>query len=580
MDEPTPIMDAHRPRRRQLLLGLATAAALALSSTPAAASTAAISFTPAVDTYVDASHADTSYGSATSFWVDSSPKRHAYLRFEVEGLDGRTVVGARLRLYQADNSTFGGRVFSASSTAWPEEMTWNTRPSIDGPQRGTFGAVAKGHYYEADLGPVVSSDGAVTLAIDSTSRDGARWSSREAGMKAPRLILEVEPGDQIIDGLSRIADPVVGSSESTYYGMQHRLAVTEAGRLLAIHGVHATGPQLVWRDPAGNWQTQTTGDVENGDLIPPSKTGDWPTSIAIAPDSEGVEHAWVVFGASNYSLAKPVYLRRLSNLDSPNGPRVGPLVVVDPAPAGGYKPDIEFEQTPSGVTRAALVWARRTSEGGYEMVSGWLTDLDTDTPAIQNQTVRYSSTSSSAIFGTLVSTATGMRIVARSGSRLVLYRRGFEDPLGAWTKGPSGIATHIYSYQSATALDSGEVLAAVESDVTNHVVKVQRYSAAGIAAPIELTLEGYAQPSIASDGVNAWLVMIRQSDGYVVSRGFTPATGWDAVDRVEIGAEGGGSYGNPNLLRRTDGRLRLIVRGPRPPGSTAKSSVLAYQRGL
>ena len=390
----------------------------------------------------------------------------------------------------------------------------------------------------------------------------------------------MESGDQIIDGLSQIVAPAVGSSDPTYYGMQHRLAVTEGGRSLAIHGIHGTGPQLAWRDPAGNWQTMTTGDVENGALIPASGTGDWPSSIATARDSAGAEHAWVVFAPSNYAiLNRPVYLRRLSDLDSPNGPTVGPLVVVDPAPGGGYKPDIEFEQSAGGV-RAALIWSRRTPSGSSEMVTGWLTDLDTDTPTVHDQTVRYSSTSSSAIFGTLVSTASGMRIVARAGGRLVLYRRAIDDPLGSWTKGPSGTTTQIYSYPSATSLDSGDVLAVVESDVTNHVVKVQRYSASGIASPIELTLNGYAQPSIASDGVRAWLVMVRQSDGYLVSRRFTPDGGWDAGDRVEIGAAGGGGYGYPNLVRRTDGRLRLIVRGPRPPGSTSKSSVLGYQRGL
>jgi hypothetical protein len=74
--------------------------------------------------------------------------------------------------------------------------------------------------------------------------------------------------------------------------------------------------------------------------------------------------------------------------------------------------------------------------------------------------------------------------------------------------------------------------------------------------------------------------MVRESDGYVVSRQFIPELGWTELDTVEIGAEGGGGHRDPNLLRRIDGRLRFVVRGPGGTASTARAAVLSYQRPL
>ena len=77
--------------------------------------------------------------------------------------------------------------------------------------------------------------------------------------------------------------------------------------------------------------------------------------------------------------------------------------------------------------------------------------------------------------------------------------------------------------------------------------------------------------------MRAWVVMIRLSDGDVVSRQFD-GTSWSTTDRMEIVPEGGELYSWPNLLRSvTDGRLHLIVRGP-PSLDDDRLSVLAFQR--
>lgn len=382
------------------------------------------------------------------------------------------------------------------------------------------------------------------------------------------------------DGLSQVAGPSEGSSEPTYTGTQRRLAVTGAGRTLAVHGLHAAGVGLAWRDPAGNWQTRTTGEVLDGKLLPGTQTGDWPASIAIARDTGGEEHAWVVFAKrfAGGSSPQPLYMRRLSDLDSPSGPRVGPLTEVDAPALGAYMPDIAFGETAAGDPQGYLIWSRQASNPVYETVAASFTDLDSDQPLIEGETVIDTGTSSR--WGTLVPGAE-MKVVGRWDGELKVFSRSATDP-PTWLPGPAGVSVSAQGFPSATALDSGELVSAVESSTAT--VSVQRLTSDGTRfLPPELTLRGYSAPTIASDGARIWIVMIRQSDGFVVSRQFVPGLGWDTVDRVEIGAEGGGSsaypYDHPNLLRRTDGRLRLIV-GLGSESDPQRSSVLAFQRGL
>ena len=538
-----------------------------------------LSFTPVADTYVSSSSPDSSFGSATSMTVDGSPTKQAFLRFDLSGIEGRPVLGLRLRLNNRDPSPDGGRVWGMSSNSWTEgATTWNTRPAIDGPQLGSLGAVETGNWYEVTLDPsFVTGDGTYSLAMDSTNADGANYSTRE-GSTPPQLLVDVDMGSAVHDGLSQVAAPTVGSKLPTGFTTNHRMAITSGGRTLVVHGRHNQGVQLAWRDRRGTaWHTQTTGAASDGLLLSGTGTGDWPASIALAPDSAGAEHAWVVWGRQSYTSQTPVQMVRLSNLDSPGGPTVGPTINVDAAPLGAYRPDIAFESVPGGGTRGAIVWARRSGDTLYELHVAWFTDLDSDTPAIQDDTALVSD-SNWKRWGTLVPIGDGMRIVARGASNQVrVYSHAAGDPLTSWSSGGPGVNVAADD-PAAVALDSGDTLAAVETDDTNHVLVVQRFSTAGVPSFPELTLTGYSQPTLATDGTNAWLVMIRQSDGYVVSRQFTPGSGWSDTDRVEIGAEGGGGYAYPNAVRRTDGRLRFVVRGP--AGASTKFAVLEFQRPL
>jgi hypothetical protein len=535
------------------------------------------SFVPEADTYVDSSRPTSSFGASSSLYADASPVKQSFLRFRVAGIEGRSVTRIRLRLYQTDASPLGGRVHSITSNSWTESMTWETRPAVDGPLLGSFGRVASGRWYEANLGSsAIAGDGAISLAILSTSSNGARWGSRQHA-EFPQLVVDVArlPG-LTLDGLSQVAASDLGSSDPTYFAANRRLALTEGGRLLAVFGRHSRGVQLAWRDPGGGWMTRTSGEVGNGLLLGGSGTGDWPASIAVARDSAGREHAWAVWSGSNSQSGASVMLRRLSNLDSPEGPTAGPMVVVPSAGIGNSKVDLAFETAPDGSLRGCIAWLQRVDASSWNVAVTWFTDLDADQPAFHEGAVILSSPSG-ARMATLVPVADGLRLIVRGPTgRLQVFGHHASAPLGTWWSGGTGIAVSGSSVPGGAALSSGEVLAAVEGDTSGNVVTVQRFSADGVQVATDLRLTGYSQPSMGGDGTDAWLVMIRRSDGYVVSRRFTAGSGWEGADRVEIGPEGGGNLAWPNVLREAEGRLRFMVRGP--SGGTNRNAVLAYQR--
>ncbi len=542
-------------------------------------------FKPDADTYVDASAPTSPKGSSDGLTVDEDPERESFLSFPVSGIGSGDVIGARLRMRQTDLSSEGGVVHPISPSSWSEATTWNNRPAINGPQLAGFGRVANGFWYEADLGQgAVPGDGPASYAIDTPVGDKSRWSSSESTAE-PELIVEVDRSGGGEEGpLSQVAGPSGGSVNPTSFGGNHRLAPTSGGRLLAVHGRNRSGVQLAWKDPGESWQTRTTGDASGGVLSTGTGSLDLVASIATARDQNGNEHAWVVWSApqSSNSNPQPVRMRRLTELDSPNGPKVGPAVAVDSPPNGAFKADVAFERAPGGEMRGAIVYSRRPTSSRFEIATTWFTNLTSDTPGFQDRTAIASQTSSNNYFGTLVPTGDGMRVVTRgsstSGSMRVFAHKA-SDPLSNWTRSSaSGSSISSGAAPSAAALPSSDTLVAAETDTGSRTVKVKRFSASGASVTNELTLTGYDDPSIATDGDRAWLVMVRASDGRVVSRERTSAGAWSGSDRVEVDASGGGNHAWPNLVRDADGRVRFVVRGP--SGGTRSSAVLAYDRAL
>jgi hypothetical protein len=153
-----------------------------------------LTFAPLDDSYVHDGHPSTNYGSAASLMVDNSPVEHILIKFQVDGLAGRTVTQATLRLYNTNESSIGGKFYRVNDQSWSEEtVTWNNAPAADATEIASLGAVAIGNWYSVDLTSLIVADGTYSLRVSSTSTNGADYSSKE-GANPPVLEIEVAGG--------------------------------------------------------------------------------------------------------------------------------------------------------------------------------------------------------------------------------------------------------------------------------------------------------------------------------------------------------------------------------------------------
>jgi chitodextrinase len=164
-------------------------------TTPAApppSNTSILTFTPSDDAIAEQDTPAVNYGPLNQVTTDNSPVKRLFTRFVVSGVAGRTVTSAKLRLYNVDGSTAGGD-FHSSEPSWSEStLTWNLQPLMGTGTVGSLGAVSPGNWYEVNVTPLVSGDGAVSFAATSTSADGAHYSSKEgAAGFAPQLVVTV-----------------------------------------------------------------------------------------------------------------------------------------------------------------------------------------------------------------------------------------------------------------------------------------------------------------------------------------------------------------------------------------------------
>jgi fibronectin type 3 domain-containing protein len=159
---------------------------VATVTTPAPPTT--LSFTPSDDAYVQSDQTASNFGLAGQLVADASPSRRILLKFAVTGVRGRQVVSAKLYLRCVDPSSNGGD-FRRADSSWSEStVTWSNQPVADSVARSSLGSVAAGSTYEVDVTSLVTGDGVHTIRVDSTSSNGAYYSSKE-GSVAPRLVL-------------------------------------------------------------------------------------------------------------------------------------------------------------------------------------------------------------------------------------------------------------------------------------------------------------------------------------------------------------------------------------------------------
>jgi chitodextrinase len=165
----------------------------ASATTPTAPTT--LTFTSLADTFVQQDTPAANYGGLAAIGLDNSPVKNILLKFNVSGLFGRPVLGAKLRLYCVDPSGFGGEFHSVPDTGWSESsVNWNTAPTPSPAVLVSLGSVVTGTWYELDVTSAVTGDGLVSFEGLSTSTNGADYSSKEgvSGF-APQLVITTTP---------------------------------------------------------------------------------------------------------------------------------------------------------------------------------------------------------------------------------------------------------------------------------------------------------------------------------------------------------------------------------------------------
>ncbi len=149
-----------------------------------------IVFSPNDDATLKLKRPNKNYNSM-SLEVDDSSRKHILLKFTVKGVNQRTVMNAVLQVHNINRSPHGGDLFQAAHHNWNEKtVTWNSAPERTGKVLDSLARVKKGQTYSWDVTSLIQADGTYSMRIESPSRNGADYSSKE-GSHPPQLIVTV-----------------------------------------------------------------------------------------------------------------------------------------------------------------------------------------------------------------------------------------------------------------------------------------------------------------------------------------------------------------------------------------------------
>lgn len=176
-----------------------TSTAAAPSKTPVPSGSSTLLLKPVADTYVDESAPSTINGSRLYMAIDQSPRKYAYLRFDVSGLDISKIAKAELRVYVGEGSNQGFTTRLVLNNSWSESsLTYVTAPAAS-TALGSSGPAEAGKWIVVNLIPQGSlpafsggSASSVSLGLFGLSDDGFMIASREAGNLTPQLVITLK----------------------------------------------------------------------------------------------------------------------------------------------------------------------------------------------------------------------------------------------------------------------------------------------------------------------------------------------------------------------------------------------------
>ena len=153
-----------------------------------------LSYTPTDDATVRSGSPDKNYGPDRTLQADSDPSDDFLIKFVVTGINDRSVLNAKLRLYNVNKSDTGGDLYSVLNNTWVEDsVSWNTAPMTGLTFLASLGFVEEENWYELDVTSLITGDGTYGFCMSTTSTNGADYASNEAGAElAPRLVIGVD----------------------------------------------------------------------------------------------------------------------------------------------------------------------------------------------------------------------------------------------------------------------------------------------------------------------------------------------------------------------------------------------------
>jgi hypothetical protein len=183
------------------LSGPSNTVTVTTTTTTDSSSGGTVSFAAAGDAWVDQANPNTNHGGSNRLSVDGSPVHDTLVKFDITGTGAGTSCASITRAELAmtvggnvnDHASSGGDVYGTDSTAWTEStVTWNNAPAADATPTGSFpDPVEDNTTYTADITPLVTGNGDVTVRIHTSAADAAWYLSTEGATPttAPTLTL-------------------------------------------------------------------------------------------------------------------------------------------------------------------------------------------------------------------------------------------------------------------------------------------------------------------------------------------------------------------------------------------------------
>jgi chitodextrinase len=212
---------------------------------------------PVADARVLEASPTTNYG--TSYLRSdggADPDVETYLKFDVTNVPS-TILGAKLRLYDYNETANGPAVYSTSNDWTESGIFWNIRPAPTSTARDDKGAIALNTWTEYDVTPFVTGNGTYSFLLATTSADGIDWYSREGTDPSlrPQLVLTLQSGGSgDLEAPSAPANLTANAPSSTRVDLSWDAATDNVG--VTGYEVFRNGSLLA--SPSGTSYTDTS----------------------------------------------------------------------------------------------------------------------------------------------------------------------------------------------------------------------------------------------------------------------------------------------------------------------------------